>query len=793
MILNYIKAALKIIKRHGGFTTLNVIGLVLGISSCLLIILYVNFELGFDKFHINKNDIYRVVMRQPGNQVRGSTSDWWIVSPYILKPTWETELPEIKLVCRTTDRNWSFKNIDQYISENILIVDPEFFDLFTFPLISGNKNEVLNNPYSIVISPRMAHKYFGEKNPIGKTFVTNDGIIFTVTGVLKEIPENSHLKFDFLVSFQTIESINGKSLISENWLNNGYRTYLLLDGKTNLQEFDNKLRKYDIDGFNGKKWSFHLQPLADIHFNRQIRATGNKETLFIFITAGVFILFVAGFNYVNLYIAHYRSRIKNIGIMRISGANRNQVTLQFLCESSLLVLLSFLISIVIVWLVLPLFNDFIGEQLKFKALFDYKVLMSSFGVVLLIAFITGIYPALYLSGLNLTDGIKGGMAKFSKSAMTFRKGIMVVQFSVSIILLIGTITIYKQLKYVANKTLGYDKENILYMNLSDIRYDSTRKKRIQTLKQELLKNPDIVIVAASSGIPSKIGWSNIPVWESQTEGNNPFFYRLSIDEDFLKLYGIKIILGRSFSSNMPGDMGNSYILNETAVKSLDFKTPIGSRFGFDKKLGTVIGVAKDFNFESLHNPVTPLGIGFNGGDHFQYMSLKISNRNIPATIRYIEDIWRKMSNNIALKYSFIDDQINQLYSKDNQLAESLNFFSFMALFICCLGIFGLMSISIKERTKELGIRKVNGAPFLDLAILLLKDNFVIIGFASVVGGILGGYVAGQWLTNFAYRISFGFDIILISSLIALLMAVIPVSFKLWKAIRTNPAESLRTE
>jgi putative ABC transport system permease protein len=793
MILNYIKAALKIIKRHSGFTTLNVIGLVLGISSCLLIILYVNFELGFDKFHINKNDIYRVVMRQPGNQVRGSTSDWWIVSPYILKPTWERELPEVKLACRIADRNWSFKDNDQYISENILIVDPEFFDLFTFPLISGNKKEVLNNPYSIVISPRMADKYFGEINPVGKTFVTNEGIVFSVTGVLKEIPENSHLKFDFLVSFQTLESINGQSLISQNWLNNSYRTYLLLDRNTNLQEFDSKLRKYDVDGFNGKKWSFHLQPLSDIHFNQQIRGTGSKETLFIFITAGVFILFIAGFNFVNLYIAHYRSRTKNIGIRRFLGANRIQLTLQFLSESSLIVFLSTLVSVVTVWLILPLFNDFIGEHLIFKSLSDYNVLISSLCVVVLLAFITGIYPAMYLSGFNLIEGIKGGIAKFSKNAMTFRKVIMVVQFSVSIILLIGTITIYKQLKYVANKPLGYNKEHILYMSLNDIRYDSTRKNRIQTLRQELLKNPDIITVAGSSGVPSKIGWSNIPVWEGKEEGNNPFFYRLSVDADFLDLYGIKVIQGRGFSANMPGDIGNSYILNEAAVQSLDLKSPVGYRFGFDKKLGTVVGVVKNFNFESLHKPVTPLGIGFNGGDQFQFLSLKINNKNLPLTITYIEKIWSKISNNVALKYSFIDDQVNQLYNKDNRLAESLNYFSFMALFICCIGIFGLMSISIKEKTKEIGIRKVNGAPVPDLAILMLKDNFVIIFFATVVGGILGWYVAGHWLKNFAYRIDFGFDIILLASLISLLMAIIPVSFKLWRAIRTNPVESLRTD
>lgn len=796
MFQYYLKTAFKIIKRHRGFTALNLTGLVLGISSCLLIILYVDFEMGYDKFHKNGRNIYRVVMRQPGNMVMGSSSDWWVVSPFILKPTWEKELPEIKLACRTNQSERSFKYNDVYINEQIRYVDPEFFDIFTFPLKPGNKKDVLGDPFSIVISEQMAVKYFGRNEPLGKTLVTNDGKVFTVTGVLEEVPENSHLKFDFLVSYKTLESITGKSLISNNWLNNSYTTYLQLNENTNPVELDDKLKKYDLDGFNGKKWSFHLQPLDDIHFNRQIRGTGNKGTLSIFISVGFFILLIAGFNYMNLYIAHYRSRIGNIGIRRFAGANRAQLILQFLSESFMLVFISYLISLAVVWLVLPLFNVFIGDQLRFRSLWDYKVLISSLGVVLLMASVAGMYPAFYLSGLQVIEAVKGGPGKFSRQSMILRKGVMIMQFSASVLLLIGTITVFRQLKFIDRKDLGYNKDYVLYMNLNGIWYKDTDgkwKSRIETLKQELLKNPDILKIAASSGIPSRIGWSNIPVWEGQEEGDNPFFYRLKVDASFLDLYGIEIASGRGFSADMPGDLDNAYILNEAAVKSLGFINPVGSRFGFDKKLGTVVGVAKDFHFESLHKPVTPLGIGFADGFDFNYMSVKISNRDIPGTIRFIEKTWSKLANNVALKYSFIDDQVNLLYQKDNQLSESLNYFSFMALFISCLGIFGLISVSINERTKEIGIRKVAGAPFQNLLILLLRDNFVIIGCATVVGGALGWYVAEKWLENFAYHINFQINIIILSSLIVFIMAVIPVCLKLWKAITANPVESLRTE
>ncbi len=796
LILYYLKNASKLIRRHLAFTALNVTGLTLGISSCLLIILYVNFELGFDRFHENHRNIYRVVMKQPGNQVVGSSSDWWVVSPYILKPTWENELPEIKSICRTTERNMSFKYRDQNIDEIVRVVDPELFDVFTFPLQAGDEAKALTTPNSIVISPQAATKYFGDHDALGKEMVMSNGKVFIVTGILEKIPENSHLKFNIILSFETLESITGEKLLSDNWLNNGYRSYVVLQENTDVQQLDAKLRKYDIKGFNDKTWTFHLQPLADIHFNRQIQGTGDKGTLFIFISVGVFILFIAGFNYMNLYMAHYRARTKSIGIRRVAGATRTQMIIQFLSESFLLVLISYFFSIGIVWFVLPLFNNFIGEQLEFQSILQYKVLLSGLATAFGMAFIAGAYPAFYLSGLQIINGIKGGMEKFSKRAMLLRKGIIVIQFSVSIILLIGTLTVYEQLRFTRTKSLGYNKDLILYLSLDGMWYkdsDGIWKNKIEILKQELSKNANIMKMARSSGIPSMIGWSNIPIWEGRLEGEKPFFYRLMVDEDFVDLYGIELKEGRNFSATLPGERDNAYILNEAAVKSLNLTRPLGAKFGFDDKMGTVVGVTRDFHFESLHKPITPLGIGFTEHNNFNFLSLKINNKNIPETIEFIEATWNKLVNNVALKYSFLDDQLNQLYKKDQQLAESLNYFSLMAMFISCLGIIGIMSFSVKERTKELGIRKVLGAPLLHLFSLLSKDVLVITGVACILGGILGWYASNEWLTNFAYRINVGIDVIIIASLITLTMAIIPLSFKLRKAIAANPVESLRNQ
>ena len=787
MLNYYLKNSLRLIKKHSGFAALNILGLTIGLVSCLLIILFVNFELKFDKFHEKGKDIYRVVMRQPGNQVMGSTSDWWIVSPAILKPTWEKEFPEIELATRAKSQAFTFKLQDEFINERVLVVDPEFLEVFSFPLKLGIKSDVLNELNSVVISPEKAKKYFGKEDPLGKILLMNDGRQLFVTGLLEEIPNNSHLQFDMLVSFTTLESIKGRSIISNNWLNNGYKTYLILQKKTDLQSFDAKLKKYDIMGFNGKEWSFHLQPLYDIHFNRQIRGTGDMGTIFIFISIGFFIMFIACFNYMNLYIAHYRENTKYISIKKVVGASRKQLVKQFLSESFLLVFFSYTISIFVVWLVLPFFNDFLGQELEFETIWNLEILIIGVGIVVLMALISGTYPAILLSRTQLTNAIKGGMEKFSKGGLLIKKSIVVVQFSVSILLIVFTITVFKQLEFTANKSLGYQKDHIIYFGASSI------KKNITTFKQELLKNPNILKVAVSSGIPTQLGWSNIPVWEGQAEDDNPFFYRLNVDFDFLDLYGIEMQDGRKFSKTILSDDGNAFILNNAAVKKLPYKNPLGKGFGFNKKMGTIVGVCKDFHFESLHKPITPLGIGVSENNYFNYISIKMSSSNFQNTLSQIKEVWKEFVPTAPMKYSFVDERLERLYEKDRQLSKSLKYFSVMALFISCLGIFGLISFSLREKSKEIGVRNVLGASFKNMMKYLTQEILIILVLATFVGGTLGWYFSNNWLNNFAYRFDMGFDIILISALITLIMTISPISYKLIKSIKANPIDSLKTE
>jgi putative ABC transport system permease protein len=793
MLIRDLLTSIRFLRRHKTFAIINISGLTIGIFSCLLIILYIHSELNFDKFHKNGKNIYRVVMHQPGNQVVGSSSDWWVVSPAILKPTWENELPEVDLVTRTTVKRWNFELDDQCLNEEVLVVDQEFLEIFSFPLIAGDKGSALDAPRSVILSHKTAQRYFGEEMPLGRQLVMNDGNRLTVTGILEDIPGNSHLQFNMLTSFATLESVLNRSLLDENWLNNSYHTYLTLHENSDLTLLDAKLRKYDLEGFNGNTWSFHLQPLYDIHFNQQTWGTGDRGTLFIFLTAGLFILFIACFNYLNLYIAHYRTRIRDVSIRKILGAQRPVLIRQFFCESLAIVLLSYMVALLVVWLALPFFNATMEQKLDFHSVWNWQVLMVSIGLIALMAFVSGVYPALYLSRYKVSETIRGAIINLSRGGRQFRQAVVIVQFSISIALIIGSATIIKQLSYARDKDLGYQKENIIYLDLINLFYaeDFNLMNKMDLFKQELLNNPDIQAVALSTGIPSMVGWSNIPVWEGKNEEDNPFFYRMIVDYDFMNLYGIQMESGRYFLPEMKSDNGRAYIINRAAADRMGLESPVGAGFGFDKNLGTVVGLTKDFHFESLHNSITPLGIGVAEEYYWQFVSLKVNSAGMSKTMNYIEDVWKKYVPGIPMQYSLLDDHLDSLYREDRQLSKSMNYLSLMALFISCLGIFGLMSLSLKERTKEVSIRKVMGASGTALLNFLLRDSVKIILISTVFGGVFGWYLSREWLNNFAFRCRFGLDVIVPSALLALFMYMLMIGFKLFRTITTNPSSSLR--
>jgi putative ABC transport system permease protein len=734
-------------------------------------------------------------MHQPGNQVVGSSSDWWVVSPAILKPTWERELPEVELVSRTIEKVWNFRLGDQYLSEKVLVVDPEFLEIFTFPLSAGDRANVLAAPHSVVLSNRMAQRYFGKEDPLGRQMEMNDGTRLTVTGILRDIPGNSHLRFDILTSFPTLESVLHRSLLSENWLDNSYRTYLTLHENCVPELLDAKLRRYDLEGFNGQIWSFHLQPLYDIHFNREIWGTGDKGTLFIFLSAGIFILFIACFNYLNLYIAHYRTRIRDVSIRKMLGANRPLLVRKFFSESLAIVLISYVVALGVVWLVLPTFNTTLEQKLDFHSVWNWQVLLISTGLVILMAFISGVYPAVYLSRYRVAETIRGTILHLSRGGQQFRRVIVIVQFTISIALIIGSATIIRQLSYARDKDLGFRKENILYLDLINLFYaeDFNLMSKMDLFKQELLNQPDIQAVALSTGIPSMVGWSNIPVWEGKHKEDNPFFYRMIVDFDFMDLYGIRLDKGRYFQADMGSDNGQAYIINRAAAARMDLESPIGAGFGFDGTLGTVVGLTEDFHFESLHKAIVPLGIGVAENYFWQFVSLKVNGTRMPRILDHVEEVWKKYVPDIPMDYAMLDSHLDSLYRTDRQLSKSMNYLSMMALFISCLGIFGLMSLSLREKAKEISIRKVMGASGIALLNYLLRDSVRIILASGVLGGIFGWHLSRTWLDNFAFRCHFGWGVIALSVLLAFLIYLIMIGYRLFRAVSTNPVAFLRTD
>jgi len=793
MNLHHFRNAVRSLFRHSGFSTINMVGLTIALYSCLMIILYVKFEISFDRFHKNGANIYRVYMQQPGNLVAGSSSDWWVVSPAILKPTWEKELPEVNVITRTLKRQWVFRHEEAYVNEQILLVDPEFFDLFSFPLLSGNSREALQDPFSIVVSGEIAEKYFGQENPLGKTLVTNDSIYFTITGVLEEIPANSHLRFDFLVPLQSLEIMEGRSLINPDWTyNNSYETYLTLWDNTNMEEFDTKLRRYDVDGFNDSKWSFHLQPLYDIHFNRATGGSGSRMALFVFITVGLFILFIACFNYMNLSIVHQRTRIRGVALRKVMGATTGSFMRQFFMESLLLLFFAWLLSLLMVRLLLPLFNGIMEMELNFKEVIGLRVLLITALLIISMALISGVYPALYLSRLPLLSTLRGGVSKLSKGGTYFRKVVVVVQFSLSMALIIVSVTIFRQLRYLDQQDPGYLTENIMYIRLN-VWAGIDWGRVIWPFKEELTGFPEVEYVAASTGVPTGIGWSNVPEWEGRDEQDKPFFYRMVVDYDFFELYGIRIAQGRGFSREMGSDQGNAYIINREAAGRMGLENPLGSKFGFGEQVGSVVGVIGDFYFESLHKPITPLGIGVSDDQFFSFVSVRLNGENIQQTLIRIKESWNRLAPGQPFEYIFMDDRMEQLYRKDRQLSTSMMVLSFMALFISCLGIFGLISFSLKERTREVGIRKVLGAAPGQMVALLTREIVVIISLATVAGGVVGWYGSRAWLSSFANRFEMGMELILISMIITLVMAIVPLGYRIVKSAIANPADSLRSE
>jgi putative ABC transport system permease protein len=797
MFGNYLKSAFRSITKHKGFSFINISGLAVGIACCILILLFVHYEFSFDKFHKNSDGIYRVLLNF-GGTYRGKSR--FNATAGVLAPSMKDNFPEVLYAARIFQhrRDDVIKYDNKRFTEpRFYFTDPDFLKMFTFPLIQGNSEAVLDEPFTLLVSQDMALKYFGNRNPIGKILRVNNEWDYIITGVFKNIPENSHIRFDFLASFSSYMRISGEERFNE-WGRMTNVTYFMLDNQAYAREFEEKLNALYLRNLPNKETSsgrVEIQPLTKIHFYDQ--ALGEFEsgtdvrTVYLFAAIALFILLIASFNYMNLSTARSSLRSREVGVRKVVGASRKSLIKQFYGESILITLIAFVCSLLLIKLFLPQFSAYIDRPLSFNLLANPFILIVMGGIVIFIALVSGSYPALLLSSFQPISILRGNLSLRRKGPSFFRNILVVMQFTVSIALVFCTVVSINQLRFLKNRDLGFTKDFILTLNASRL----LENRSYDYVKNELLEFSGILDITCSSYLPINIGSGGPVDWEGRAKEDTLVAHMLWVDENFFNFYGIPIVQGRNFSKEFGTDRGISYILNEKAVREIGWSNPMGKRFSVDKDMkaaGPVIGVVKDFHYQPLHLEIQPLHIRYLD-EPWGWLSVRISPQNIPETLVFLGEKWIEFAPEYPFEYSFLDDRLNRLYKSEQKLGQSFTGFAFLAILIACLGLYGLASFVAERRTKEIGIRKVMGASVPNVIFLLSRDFMKWVLLANVIAWPVAYYSMSKWLQNFAYHVQLNIWIFLLSGAIAFVIAFLAVCSKSLKTAVINPVDSLRYE
>jgi putative ABC transport system permease protein len=800
MFRNYIKASLRNLKAYKGYSLINIAGLAIGIACFLLIFIYVSDEFSYGRFHRNGEQIYRVTY-EINNQGKATLT---AQTPAPLGPALLKEYPEVKNYVRLNRFEVNVKYQGDTYSENFLFADESLFDVFTFPLLKGDPRTALKEPDSIVLTEEMAEKYFGRDDPMGKILTVNENQDFKVQGVLKNIPRNSHFHFDFLVPFST--QFQGNKARMEYWGNIFYYNYLLFDKGFSPTDFEKKLpefvKKYIGGNFRSlfgdnldqvpSLYKFHLQPMTKIHLyshlEDEMEPNSSISYIYIFSTVAFFILFIACINFMNLSTARSSSRAKEVGVRKVVGAERRELIHQFLGESFFLAFISLFVATGLIELFLPVFNSLSGKSLSIHYLANWTILTALFGVFVFVGICSGSYPAFLLSSFRPVDVLKGKIRP-ELSASLIRKSLVIFQFAISIILVAGTFVIHDQMTFMQTKDLGFDKEHIVLVK------DQNRRviARYDSFKNELLKDPGISAVSASSGLPVNIFGKSTVRPEDAEFNESVLMPVIAVNYDFIDTYGIEVISGRKFSTEFETDKKEAFMINEAARERFGWKEAIGQKLeDIGNRKGTVIGVVKDFHLSSLHQRIEPLAL-YLQPFACRYFSIKIRPQNIPKTLAFIGEVWKRFNPSRPFSYSFLEDDLNRFYRAEQKLGQIFSSFAILTIFIACLGLFGLSSFTAEQRTKEIGIRKVCGASVSNIIFMLNKEFTKWVLLASIIACPFAYYALSRWLQNFAYRISLNVGIFLLSALAALVIALATVSYQSLKAALANPVEVLRYE
>lgn len=801
MFKNDMKIALRSFTKQRLYTFINIFGLSVGISCCLLIMLYVKQELSYDRFYPNVNRIYRLAQRT----VTPQRTSLAAATPVPLAPALKEKYPEVEHATRIffdTDILFEYKN-KRIFENNVIFADPEFFKVFPFELLKGDPNHLLDSPDSMVITASMAQKYFGEEDPLGKVFRIDNQDNFRVTGVIRDVPVNSHFHFDVAFSFLAKNEQNF-GIWLELWT--GYTTlytYAVLIENINIDEFSRKVE--NIIGEHSKKSAgietkVFLQSLKDIHLHShiedEIEPNNDISTLIILSTIAFLILAIACINTMNLTTAQSEKRAKEVGIRKVLGAGHFQLVRQFIGESSILTAMAVFLSIVSVEVFLPAFSSLVGKSVDLNYGQDFIFLIGFFAISFFVSNASSIYPAVILSGHQPVKALKGlkDSLKHSLGQLFFKKILVAIQFCVSILLIICTIVINQQLHYMRHAHLGFDKEHTIVI---PVQTDSGRRQ-VETIKRELVTEPSVV--SATACLKPPIG-ENVIIIRAFPRGRDAeesfLLYVNSIDYDYINHFDIEVVAGRNISRDYSTDLDRAFIVNEATVRKLGFSSPdeaLGKKLitGWSDLEGRIVGVTKNYHISSFHEEIEPQLMFFDA-EYLWTIAVKIRTDNMPAALASIEKVFARFRPEHPFSYSFLDEDIDRLYKGEEQTAQIIQAFSMTAISIACLGLLGLAAFTAERRTKEIGIRKALGASVSNILFLLSSEFMKWVLVANIIAWPVAFYAMNKWLQAFAYRVNISPWSFLLAAILAVAIALFTVSYQAIKAALTDPVEALRYE
>ena len=781
MLKHFLKMALRNIKRNKGYSFINIMGLAMGMASSLMLIFWAMDELSYDRFHDNAKNIYRIVQERKTDRIFKTPS-----TPSPLAPALAANYHEIEKAARLRHAGVAFTfgdNKDKIYDEDGLFADPEILQLFTFPLKEGNPSTALAGPQSIIITEKMAQVCFNGQDPMGETLTATNGDPFQITGILKNVSENSHLKFEYVIPSDYLIR-KGQSL--DRWNSSDSKTYVMLRENVDHFELNHRLENFVQDRVPKTSSRLIFQPLTEIHL-RSLEGGGPIVYVSIAVILALFILIVACINFMNLSTARFGKRSLEVGVRKVIGARRPSLIGQFFGESLVLSFISAILAMGLIYIFLPLLNRLLGKDIGLDILGTVPIIAAISTVIVFTSAVSGIYPAVFLSSFPPVKIFKS-FSQSTKKMLNTRRFLVVFQFAISLALIICTLVVSRQLHFIRSKDLGLDKENLAFFQLGD-----NPHVQLETIKHTLIQRPSISCVTATNAPLLWLGIETTGVsWQGKTAEDIMNVQIRTVDFDYLRTFGMEMKEGRFFSKEMSTDAKQGYILNESAIKVMGLNSPLGKWFSLDDKRGEIMGVVKDFHHHSVHEEIEPVAFLMEPS-WSNYVFVRMVPGRTPEALQVLADSWKQINPNRSFRLRFFDEEIDSLYRSEKELGRFINILSVLAVFISCLGLFGLVSYATEQRTKEIGIRKVLGASRIGIQILLSKEFLKWVLLANVIAWPISYFILQKWLQNFSYRTSNGIGDFVFAGGLVFAVAMMTVSYQTLRAASADQVKSLRYE